>query len=200
MIIMASRTKFQTHFSAGKAEFPSEPMARWRLVLTAALLAAAGWRADALSVKVTSPGGNTIHTSKGKSSDNIEFKAPSGGIYKFCFHNPCGAPETVSFYIRIGRIPNVHNLAKYGHNLVLLEALEEEAMRKRFKEWMDRYHRKYKDEEEKAQRYELFKKCAEKVDKLNALPDGVTYGTNHFCDRSEEEMQPYFTGELDVEE
>ncbi|KAE8805284.1 Transmembrane emp24 domain-containing protein p24beta3 [Hordeum vulgare] len=149
---------------------------------------------------VTSPGGNTIHTSKGKSSDNIEFKAPSGGIYKFCFHNPCGAPETVSFYIHIGRIPNVHNLAKYGHNLVLLEALEEEAMRKRFKEWMDRYHRKYKDEEEKAQRYELFKKCAQKVDKLNALPDGVTYGTNHFCDRSEEEMQPYFTGELDVEE
>ncbi|XP_037489680.1 transmembrane emp24 domain-containing protein p24beta3-like [Triticum dicoccoides] len=205
-------------------------MARWRLVLllAVALLAAAGWRADALPVKVAgtecihelapyegdsalgyfvahrdidltviSPGGNTIYSSKGKSSDKIEFKAPSGGMYKFCFHNPYGTPETVSFYIHIGRISNVHNPAKYGRNLVLLEALEEEAMKKRFKEWMDRYHRRYKDEKEKARRYELFKKCAEKVDKLNALPNGVTYGTNHFCDRSEEEMRPYLTGELD---
>jgi p24 family protein beta-1 len=51
---------------------------------------------------------------KGKSGDKFEFKAPRGGMYKFCFHNPYGAPETVSFYIHVGHIPNEHNLAKDG--------------------------------------------------------------------------------------
>ncbi|KAF8775674.1 hypothetical protein HU200_004456 [Digitaria exilis] len=64
---------------------------------------------------VTSPGGNTVHTLKGKSGDKFEFKAPRGGMYKFCFHNPYGAPETVSFYIHVGHIPNEHNLAKDEH-------------------------------------------------------------------------------------
>ncbi|KAG8098127.1 hypothetical protein GUJ93_ZPchr0013g34099 [Zizania palustris] len=36
-------------------------------------------------------------------------------MYKFCFHNPYGAPETVSFYIHVGHIPNEHNLAKDEH-------------------------------------------------------------------------------------
>ena len=65
-------------------------------------------------MQVTSPGGNTVHTLKGKSGDKFEFKAPRGGMYKFCFHNPYGAPETVSFYIHVGHIPNEHNLAKDG--------------------------------------------------------------------------------------
>ena len=51
---------------------------------------------------------------KGKSGDKFDFKAPRGGMYKFCFHNPYGAPETVSFYIHVGHIPNEHNLAKDG--------------------------------------------------------------------------------------
>lgn len=55
-----------------------------------------------------------MHTLKGKSGDKFEFKAPKGGMYKFCFHNPYGAPETVSFYIHVGHIPNEHNLAKDG--------------------------------------------------------------------------------------
>lgn len=67
-----------------------------------------------VQMQVTSPGGNTVHTLKGKSGDKFEFKAPRGGMYKFCFHNPYGAPETVSFYIHVGHIPNEHNLAKDG--------------------------------------------------------------------------------------
>jgi hypothetical protein len=50
-------------------------------------------------MQVTSPGGNTVHTLTGKSGDKFEFKAPRGGMYKFCFHNPHGAPETVSFML-----------------------------------------------------------------------------------------------------
>lgn len=56
-----------------------------------------------------------MYTLKGKSGDKFEFKAPRGGMYKFCFHNPYGAPETVSFYIHVGHIPNEHNLAKDEH-------------------------------------------------------------------------------------
>lgn len=39
---------------------------------------------------------------------------PQSGIYKFCFHNPASTPETVSFYIHVGHIPNEHDLAKDG--------------------------------------------------------------------------------------
>uniref|UniRef100_A0A453DJI5 Cathepsin propeptide inhibitor domain-containing protein n=3 Tax=Triticinae TaxID=1648030 RepID=A0A453DJI5_AEGTS len=144
---------------------------------------------------VTSRGGNTVYTLKGKSGEKFEFNAPRGGTYKFCFHSPYGAPETVSFYVHDGR------------NLVLEEALKgeafkkrydewmaryhrtykEEAMKKRFEEWMAKYHRTYKDDEEKARRYELFKDCAKMVDKLNVFPGGAT--TNNFCDYSEDERQ-----------
>uniref|UniRef100_A0A0D9ZD06 GOLD domain-containing protein n=1 Tax=Oryza glumipatula TaxID=40148 RepID=A0A0D9ZD06_9ORYZ len=75
------------------------------------------WSSDhpGIDLTVTSPGGNTVYTLKGKSGDKFEFKAPRGGMYKFCFHNPYGAPETVSFYIHVGHIPNEHNLAKDEH-------------------------------------------------------------------------------------
>ena len=55
-----------------------------------------------------------MHTIKGTSGDKFEFKAPRAGMYKFCFHNPQKTPETVSFYIHSGHIPNEHNLAKDG--------------------------------------------------------------------------------------
>jgi emp24/gp25L/p24 family/GOLD len=65
-------------------------------------------------VKVTSPGGNTVLSLMGKSGDKFEFKAPRAGMHKFCFHNKYGAPETISFYIHVGHIPNEHDLAKDG--------------------------------------------------------------------------------------
>lgn len=65
-------------------------------------------------LQVTSPGDNTVHTSKGTSGDKFEFKAPRSGMYKFCFHNPYSTPETVSFNIHVGHIPNEHNIAKDG--------------------------------------------------------------------------------------
>nr|BAK05139.1 predicted protein [Hordeum vulgare subsp. vulgare] len=175
-------------------------MAWWRpavvlLVLAAALVAAAAETGDCIDFTVTSRGGNTVYTLKGISGEKFEFNAPRGGTYKFCFHSPYGAPETVSFYVHDGR------------NLVREEALKGEAfkkrydewmaryhrtykedvMKKRFEEWMTEYHRTYKDDEEKAQRYELFKDCAKMVDKLNVFPGGAA--TNNFCDYSEDERQ-----------
>lgn len=75
------------------------------------------WSSDhpGIDLVVTSPGGNTVHAVKGTSGDKFEFKAPRAGMYKFCFHNPQKTPETVSFYIHSGHIPNEHNLAKDEH-------------------------------------------------------------------------------------
>ncbi|KAJ7954831.1 Transmembrane emp24 domain-containing protein [Quillaja saponaria] len=75
------------------------------------------WGSDhpGIDLTVTSPAGNTVHTSKGTSGDKFDFKAPRSGMYKFCFHNPYSTPETVSFYIHVGHIPNEHDLAKDEH-------------------------------------------------------------------------------------
>ncbi|KAK6146029.1 hypothetical protein DH2020_019898 [Rehmannia glutinosa] len=64
---------------------------------------------------VTSPGGNTVHSLKGSTGDKYEFKAPTSGMYKFCFHNSHSTPESVSFSIHTGHIPNQHDLAKDEH-------------------------------------------------------------------------------------
>ncbi|XP_052208290.1 transmembrane emp24 domain-containing protein p24beta3-like [Diospyros lotus] len=68
-----------------------------------------------LDFTVTSPAGNVVYTLKGTGEDKFEFKAPRGGMYKFCFHNPHATPETVTFYIHVGHIPDEHNLAKDEH-------------------------------------------------------------------------------------
>ncbi|XP_008776017.2 transmembrane emp24 domain-containing protein p24beta3-like [Phoenix dactylifera] len=75
------------------------------------------WSSDhpGIDLVVTSPGGNIVHSLQGTSGDKFEFKVPGAGMYKFCFHNPQGTPETVSFYIHVGHIPNEHNLAKDEH-------------------------------------------------------------------------------------
>ncbi|KAJ0035609.1 hypothetical protein Pint_24736 [Pistacia integerrima] len=72
------------------------------------------WGSDhpGIDFTVTSPAGNVVHTLTGTSGDKFEFKAPRSGMYKFCFRNPYSTPETVSFYIHVGHIPNEHNLAK----------------------------------------------------------------------------------------
>ncbi|XP_010532582.1 PREDICTED: transmembrane emp24 domain-containing protein p24beta3 [Tarenaya hassleriana] len=75
------------------------------------------WGSDhpGLDFDVSSPAGNIVHSLKGTSGDKFEFKAPRSGMYKFCFHNPHSTPETVSFYIHVGHIPNEHDVAKDEH-------------------------------------------------------------------------------------
>ncbi|XP_074307217.1 transmembrane emp24 domain-containing protein p24beta3-like [Silene latifolia] len=75
------------------------------------------WSSDhpGIDFTATSPAGNVVHTLKGTAGEKFEFKAPRSGMYKFCFHNPHSTPETVSFHIHVGHIPNEHNIAKDEH-------------------------------------------------------------------------------------
>ncbi|KAK7285292.1 hypothetical protein RJT34_20058 [Clitoria ternatea] len=75
------------------------------------------WSSDhpGIDFVVTSPAGNVVYSLKGTSGDKFEFKAPQNGLYSFCFYNPAATPETVSFYIHVGHIPNEHDLAKDEH-------------------------------------------------------------------------------------
>ncbi|CAI8614238.1 unnamed protein product [Vicia faba] len=75
------------------------------------------WSSDhpGIDFTVTSPAGNVVHSLKGTSGNKFEFKAAQSGMYKFCFNNPVSTPETVSFYVHVGHIPNEHDLAKDEH-------------------------------------------------------------------------------------
>ncbi|KAM7279869.1 hypothetical protein ACFE04_007003 [Oxalis oulophora] len=75
------------------------------------------WGSDhpGIDFTATSPTGNVVHSVKGVADHKFEFKAPRIGMYKFCFHNSYSTPETVSFYIHVGHIPDEHNLAKDDH-------------------------------------------------------------------------------------
>ncbi|CAH9083661.1 unnamed protein product [Cuscuta europaea] len=108
------------------------------------------WNSDhpGIDLIVTSPGDNVVHTMKGTSGDKFEFKAPRSGMYKFCFHNPYSTPETVSFYIHVGHIPNEHDLAKDEHldpiNVKiaeLREALESVTSEQKYLKARDARHR-----------------------------------------------------------
>ncbi|KAL0642112.1 hypothetical protein Bca4012_103041 [Brassica carinata] len=108
------------------------------------------WGSDhpGLDFSVTSPAGNIVHTLKGTSGDKFEFKALRSGMYKFCFHNPYSTPETVSFSIHVGHIPNEHDLAKDVHldpvngNIAeLREALESVVAEQKYLKARDTRHR-----------------------------------------------------------
>ncbi|KAJ0093929.1 hypothetical protein Patl1_25288 [Pistacia atlantica] len=108
------------------------------------------WGSDhpGIDFTVTSPAGNVVHTLTGTSGDKFEFKAPRSGMYKFCFRNPYSTPETVSFYIHVGHIPNEHNLAKDEHldpiNVKiaeLREALESVTAEQKYLKARDTRHR-----------------------------------------------------------
>ncbi|XP_037407834.1 uncharacterized protein LOC119269997 isoform X1 [Triticum dicoccoides] len=66
---------------------------------------------------------------------------------------------------------------------------EERAMKKRFEEWMVVHKRRYKNEEEKARRYELFKGCVKRVNELNAAsrPGEARYKPYRYADFTKEE-------------
>ncbi|KAL2463765.1 Transmembrane emp24 domain-containing protein p24beta3 [Forsythia ovata] len=108
------------------------------------------WSSDhpGIDFTVTTLKGNTVHSLKGTSGDKFEFKAPTSGMYKFCFHNPYSKPETVSFYIHVGHIPGEHDLAKDEHldpiNIKiaeLREALESVTAEQKYMKARDSRHR-----------------------------------------------------------
>ncbi|XP_071729748.1 transmembrane emp24 domain-containing protein p24beta3-like [Rutidosis leptorrhynchoides] len=108
------------------------------------------WSSDhpGIDLFVSTPGGNVVQSMKGTSGEKFEFKAPRSGMYQFCFHNPYSTPETVSFYIHVGHIPNEHDLAQDEHldpvNVKiaeLREALESVTAEQKFLKARDARHR-----------------------------------------------------------
>ncbi|KAH6768500.1 emp24/gp25L/p24 family/GOLD family protein [Perilla frutescens var. frutescens] len=99
---------------------------------------------------VTSPEGNAVHSLKGTFGDKFEFKVPTIGMHKFCFHNPhSSVPESVSFNIHIGHIPKQHDLAKDEHFdpinakiAELREALATVTLHQRYMRARDTRHRR----------------------------------------------------------
>ena len=73
---------------------------------------------------------------------------------------------------------------------------DEAAMKARFEEWIKEYGKRYKNKEEKARRYELFKAFANMVDKATA-EGGAVFVTNHTADWTEEECQCLYDSDVD---
>ncbi|KAL9254969.1 Senescence-specific cysteine protease SAG39-like protein [Drosera capensis] len=73
------------------------------------------------------------------------------------------------------------------------------SMVKRHEEWMAQYGRTYKDDVEKARRFEIFKRNVELIDAHNQMDKGFTLGENSFTDLSDEEFQATYTGLKGIE-
>ncbi|XP_062190499.1 uncharacterized protein LOC133893488 [Phragmites australis] len=85
-----------------------------------------------------------------------------------------------------------------GREAVKQEDMKDEAvMKARFEDWIKEYDRRYKNEEEKAWRYEIFKAFAKTVDKATAQSGGALFVTNHTADWTEEECECLYGGEVD---
>lgn len=65
-------------------------------------------------IQVTGPDGHAVHNTNTIDGEKFEFVARHRGRYKFCFHNPLSAPEQVTFYIHVGHVPGIEDLAKDG--------------------------------------------------------------------------------------
>lgn len=71
----------------------------------------------------------------------------------------------------------------------------DEAMMARYKKWMAQYRRKYKDDAEKAHRFQVFKANAEFIDRSNAGgKKKYVLGTNQFADLTSKEFAAMYTG------
>ncbi|XP_024366529.1 transmembrane emp24 domain-containing protein p24beta3 isoform X1 [Physcomitrium patens] len=64
---------------------------------------------------VTGPDGRAVHTTNTIDGEKFEFIAHRRGRYKFCFHNPLSAPEQLTFYIHVGHVIGVEELARDEH-------------------------------------------------------------------------------------
>ncbi|XP_044353795.1 uncharacterized protein [Triticum aestivum] len=104
----------------------------------------------------------------------------AGGIWYYLKTNPEEPPPVAM---------NLAWFATAAQKPVVEEDPEEKAMKKRFEEWMVVHKRRYKDDEEKAWRYELFKGCVKRVNELNAAsrPGEARYKPYRYADFTKEE-------------
>ncbi|KAL6603469.1 hypothetical protein ACP70R_043830 [Stipagrostis hirtigluma subsp. patula] len=69
------------------------------------------------------------------------------------------------------------------------EGMNEEAYKARFEDWMKEHDRIYRNEEEKAMRYEIFKKTAMRCDKRKALKERYVGAPNCLADWTKDELK-----------
>ncbi|KAL6603467.1 hypothetical protein ACP70R_043828 [Stipagrostis hirtigluma subsp. patula] len=67
--------------------------------------------------------------------------------------------------------------------------VNEAAYKARFEEWMQKHERIYRNEEEKAMRYEIFKETARSADELNASRGRRDFAPTEFADWTHEELK-----------
>ncbi|CAG7873169.1 unnamed protein product [Brassica rapa] len=74
--------------------------------------------------------------------------------------------------------------------------LDEVAMQKRHAEWMTEHGRVYADANEKNNRYAVFKRNVERIERLNDVQSGLTFklAVNQFADLTNEEFRSMYTG------
>jgi len=70
---------------------------------------------ERVELVVTSPGGTKVFSAAANDGKKFEFQAHERGLYRFCFINPSSTPETISFYIHVGHVPGIEDLAKDEH-------------------------------------------------------------------------------------
>jgi hypothetical protein len=81
------------------------------------------YRSWVVLIQVTGPDGRNVHNTNTIDGEQFEFVAHQRGRYKFCFHNPLSAPEQVTFYIHVGHVPGIEDLAKDGKIHISLSSM-----------------------------------------------------------------------------
>ncbi|CAL4988271.1 unnamed protein product [Urochloa decumbens] len=89
-----------------------------------------------------------------------------------------------------------HTLAarELSTNTASSKTTADEAMMARYQKWMAQYGRTYKDDAEKAHRFQVFKENAKFVDRSNAEGKKYVLGTNKFADLTAKEFAAMHTG------
>ncbi|CAN8267365.1 unnamed protein product [Cochlearia groenlandica] len=69
-------------------------------------------------------------------------------------------------------------------------------MQKRHDDWMAKHNRVYADVKEKNNRYVVFKRNVERIERLNSVPEGRTFklAVNQFADLTNDEFRSMYTG------
>lgn len=87
-------------------------------------------------------------------------------------------------------------VSSFSLSTTLSRPLDEVTMQKRHAAWMTEHGRVYADANEKNNRYVVFKRNVESIERLNEVQSGLTFklAVNQFADLTNEEFRSMYTG------
>ncbi|KAJ4901501.1 Senescence-specific cysteine protease SAG12 [Raphanus sativus] len=87
-------------------------------------------------------------------------------------------------------------VSSFSLSITLSRPLDEVTMQTRHAEWMTEHGRVYADAKEKHNRYVVFKRNVELIERLNDVQSGLTFklAVNQFADLTNEEFRSMYTG------